>query len=301
MAEIREISVEGCEVIGKGGQGTIYRLDEETIVKLYASGYDIEAIDNERNIAKKALKAGIPTAISFGTVKAGDSYGIIFEMMNSGTLAAAMKKDPDNLPKYVKMYYDLFQELHQIRDEEGDFPEIKSSLHEQADRMGRWLNAEEIGILHELTDALKDSDTIIHGDFHPGNLMLHNQELLLIDVPGIKSGDPIFDLYTVFRDMISCPKSTPYMCEISQGMSPEMCTQVGQIFFSIYCGSHDPQVVGEFLKKLGLVYSFFLTLFLGEENLHPEAEKAAPRIIEGAFKGAVLPNAEALKMLLANM
>ena len=45
MAEIREISVEGCEVIGKGGQGTIYRLDEETIVKLYQPGYDIEDIE----------------------------------------------------------------------------------------------------------------------------------------------------------------------------------------------------------------------------------------------------------------
>ena len=37
IAGIKEISVEGCEVIGKGGQGTIYRLDEETIVKLYSS------------------------------------------------------------------------------------------------------------------------------------------------------------------------------------------------------------------------------------------------------------------------
>ena len=301
MAEIREISVEGCEVIGKGGQGTIYRLDEETIVKLYQPGYDIEAIDKEREIAKKALIAGIPTAISFGTVKAGDSYGIIFEMMYSGTLSAAMKKDPENLPKYVKMYYDMFQELHQIHDEEGAFPKIKDSLHEQADRMGKWLNADEIKVLHELTDALKDSNTIIHGDFHPGNLMLHNNELLIIDVPSIKSGDAIYDLYTVFRDMISCPKSTPYMCEISQGMSPELCTQVGQMFFSMHCKSQDPQVVGEYLQKLGLVYSFFLTLFLGEENLHPETEKAAPRIIDGAFKGAVLPNVDALKMLLANM
>ncbi len=73
MAEIREINVEGCEVIGKGGQGTVYRLDEETIVKLYDPGYSLDAINSERNIAKAALKAGIPTAISFETVNAGDS------------------------------------------------------------------------------------------------------------------------------------------------------------------------------------------------------------------------------------
>lgn len=50
-----------------------------------------------------------------------------------------------------------------------------------------------------------------------------------------------------------------------------------------------------------IVYSFFLTLFLGEENLHPESEKHVPGIIERAFRGAVLPNVEALKMMLANM
>ena len=31
----REISVEGCEVIGTGFYGTVYRVDPETIVKVY--------------------------------------------------------------------------------------------------------------------------------------------------------------------------------------------------------------------------------------------------------------------------
>ena len=29
---LREVSVEGCELIGKGGNGAVYRLDPETIV-----------------------------------------------------------------------------------------------------------------------------------------------------------------------------------------------------------------------------------------------------------------------------
>ena len=32
---MREISIEGCEVIGKGGNGVVYKLDPETIVKVY--------------------------------------------------------------------------------------------------------------------------------------------------------------------------------------------------------------------------------------------------------------------------
>lgn len=31
---MREVSIEGCELLGKGGNGAVYRLDPETIVKV---------------------------------------------------------------------------------------------------------------------------------------------------------------------------------------------------------------------------------------------------------------------------
>ena len=34
----REISVDGCDIIGKGFYGTVYRLDDETIVKVFDPG-----------------------------------------------------------------------------------------------------------------------------------------------------------------------------------------------------------------------------------------------------------------------
>ena len=37
----RRISVEGKEIIGKGGNGVVYRLDEETIVKVYSPKYSL--------------------------------------------------------------------------------------------------------------------------------------------------------------------------------------------------------------------------------------------------------------------
>ena len=61
---MKEINVSNCEVVGRGGQGTIFRLDEETIVKLYNPGYSLEAIEKERAAARAALKLGIPTAWS---------------------------------------------------------------------------------------------------------------------------------------------------------------------------------------------------------------------------------------------
>lgn len=68
---LREISVDGCEVIGAGGYGTVYRLDAETIVKVYHHA-GLDFIEKERELSKKAFLLGVPTAISFNTVKVGD-------------------------------------------------------------------------------------------------------------------------------------------------------------------------------------------------------------------------------------
>ena len=57
---LREVSVEGCEVIGRGFYGTVYRLDPDTIVKVYASPDSISLIENERKMARMAFVKGIP-------------------------------------------------------------------------------------------------------------------------------------------------------------------------------------------------------------------------------------------------
>ena len=44
---LRKISVKGCKIIGKGFFGTVYRIDQETIVKVYREGCSIDSIKRE--------------------------------------------------------------------------------------------------------------------------------------------------------------------------------------------------------------------------------------------------------------
>ena len=53
--KLREISVEGCEVVGKGGNGTVYRLDDDKIVKVYRS-QSLDAVKREQAFARTALR-----------------------------------------------------------------------------------------------------------------------------------------------------------------------------------------------------------------------------------------------------
>ena len=65
----RKMSVEGCEVIGEGSNGIVYRLNPDTIIKVYKNNDALEDIKRERELAKTALVLGVNTAIPFDVVK----------------------------------------------------------------------------------------------------------------------------------------------------------------------------------------------------------------------------------------
>ena len=79
----KTISVDGCDVIGQGSNGVVYRTDPETIVKVYRNPDSLDDIRHEREVARRALILGIPTAISYDIVKVGSKYGSVFELLNA--------------------------------------------------------------------------------------------------------------------------------------------------------------------------------------------------------------------------
>ena len=65
----RVVSIEGCEEIGRGANGTIYRIDQDNVVKVYNNPDALDDIKHEREVAKLALILGLPTAISYDVVR----------------------------------------------------------------------------------------------------------------------------------------------------------------------------------------------------------------------------------------
>ena len=96
----REITLDGCEVIGRGASATMYRMDEETVVKIFDPAIGIERIERERQNAKAAFVSGLPTAIPFDTVHCSDGYGTVYELIDAVTLSRFMLDNPDKAPEY---------------------------------------------------------------------------------------------------------------------------------------------------------------------------------------------------------
>ena len=294
----REIDINGKEKIGQGGNGTVYRLDDERIVKVYRKEHNLEFIEREQQYAKSAFVSGIPSVITFDIVKVGECYGVVFEAMNSDTLSHAIVTEPEKKDEYIMKYVQLAKTLHTTEIKGDTIITLKELLYSRLDDefMKEVLSAEEIAVLHSIVDAMKDTNTLVHGDFHPGNIMLQNGELMLIDMGEVTRGVPIYDVASVFRDLISAPKNNPDITRMSMGLEPELAMEIGTKFIAMYTGITNPQALEGYMKQLGLVYAFNVVMLLTEMPLR---EMRAPLVVENLLRPVVIPNAAALKHILS--
>ena len=98
----RSIDLTNCKLLGAGGHGKVFRINDDTIVKLYHTGDSIEDIKREQDYAKKAFVMGIPTAIPFDIVKHEDLYGLVFELVNADLVSNYLNEHPDQLENVAK-------------------------------------------------------------------------------------------------------------------------------------------------------------------------------------------------------
>ena len=294
--KLREIDITACPVIGQGGNGTIYRLDEDTIVKVYKPWMTIDQIERERKYARTAFVNGIPSVIAYDTVQCGDCLGVVFEMLKSDTLGHAIMNHPESLDEYVDKYVELAKKLHATHIKEGVFDSIQYVYHGYADNLKEWCSDEEIALCHSIIDDIPETDTVTHNDLHPGNIMIQNDELLLIDMPAVTMGSAVCDMTSIYRDMIVAPAGAEAASiERSTGMSKEMVIKVGNMFFQRYTGITDPEQLKAYYEKIGLLYAFNVSLIPGSGS--EKAMKLAPILMDKLLRKIVIPNEKAIRQL----
>ncbi len=195
----RNISIEGCEIIGQGANGKVYRIDPDTIVKVYYDSDSLPDIKRERELARTALILGIPTAIPYDVVKVGDSYGSVYELLNAKSFAQLLAEDPNRLDEIIGMSVDLLKKIHGTLVDPGVMPEMKDVVLNWVDFLKMHLPEEQHAKLQKLVEEVPTDLHMLHGDYHIKNVMLQDDEVLLIDMDTLCTGYPIFEFASIFN------------------------------------------------------------------------------------------------------
>lgn len=201
---LRQLSVEGCEVIGVGGVGTVYRLDGDTIIKVFREGTTIEEVRREITMSKEAFVMGMPTAISFDVVRVGCQYGLVYELLQADTLSACIKREPGRIEEFARKYAELFHQLHAIEVPGGSsVPCAIERERQQIRHIRRYFPQESIDLMLRIVDAIPNANRLLHLDLQTKNAMVQDGQLMLIDMGEVGYGHPLLDLGHAYSAMVT--------------------------------------------------------------------------------------------------
>lgn len=288
----RSVSADGCVMLGKGACGTVYKLDDETIVKVFVDGYELEKIEKERDNSRNAFTHGVDTAIPFDIVKVGDNYGLIYEIINADTLKNVMLKERDKLEYYIGIYADYVRNMHGVSFDRDCYPDMKKVWAEKIAAPEGVLTEEEKTAAQKLIEMIPDRKNFNHGDMNLGNLMAENGKAVLIDLEDAVLGHPIFDVSFIYYLLKLMPDFLPAeVCEIVTSFTKDENELMWSKFCEVYFGSrtaeeravYENQIHPYGIIKLMEVIPFYYAVFDSAED---ENKKYVP-ILYAAFRPAV--------------
>ncbi|MBR2086879.1 MAG: phosphotransferase [Oscillospiraceae bacterium] len=248
----RELSVEDCKVIGTGFYGTVYRIDEETIVKVYHSPDSLPTIRNEQRLAKRAFVKGVPTAISYDIVRVGDSYGSVFELLNAETFNTILMQQPERFEEILNIYVDFLKTVHQAEMDPGTLPMARDVFIGYLDVIRQYLTDAQYARLKALLSALPDDLHVVHGDFQMKNVMLVGEEPMLIDMDTLATGQPVFDLQALYVTYVLFGLDDPDNLKNFLGIPDEWGVRIWEGILRRYFAAADREALDAVDRKIRL-------------------------------------------------
>ena len=201
---LRHLSIEGCELIGIGGVGEVYRIDGDTIIKVFREGTTLEEVRKEINLSKEAFIMGMPTAISFDVVMVGSRYGLVYELLRADTLSVCVARHPDQVDHYARLYANLFRQMHAIHvPRESLIPSAVAHEEWAIRHISRYFDSKSIDLMLQIVQAVPKGDRLLHCDLQTKNAMMQNGELMLIDMGELGYGHPLTDLAHAYSAMVT--------------------------------------------------------------------------------------------------
>ena len=282
----KEVSVEGCKLLGRGAKGDVYRFDDELIIKVYNHNNTYHDVETEIALSRKAFILGIPTAISFGIVSVGTQYGSMYELVDSDTISVCLARNPGQIDFYAKIMADLARTIHSTEvAKDHEFPDAMDRMVGYIKRGVAYESEELAGKCMRLVEMISGMTTLVHGDFHTGNVFMQNGDPLLIDMDRLSVGHPIVDISGMYYFYVLLGEDDPSIVEKFMGFSYQNAKAFYERFLKHYLNTEDEEKLKDVTEKAQLLCYIRL---IHKIHKNPEITEEDQRMIDCSLEKITL-------------
>ncbi len=171
-------------LIAKGNTAEVFDYAEGMILKLFYSGYAIQFVRREQHNAQLLYDLKLPVPKCYDLISINDRHGILYEKIE-GTDLVSYLMDGNHYNTVVSILTKTHKEI--LQHEGKQLPTYK-------DFVRKVMGDKDMELLAYL-GKLPDGNTLCHGDFHPGNVLIdRNGEIKVIDFMNICCGPKDYDI-----------------------------------------------------------------------------------------------------------
>jgi uncharacterized protein (TIGR02172 family) len=164
--------------IGVGRTAEVYAWGDHQIVKLYRADVPRAWVHHEAEIGQIVAEAGVHAPAIGETVEVDGRLGIIYERITGPAMLDAVAHQPWRLPSLARQFAQVHATMHSCARPE--LPSQRQSLSravEYAPRLGDEVRQRILAAL----DRMPGGESVCHGDYHPGNIILSPRGPIVID------------------------------------------------------------------------------------------------------------------------
>jgi uncharacterized protein (TIGR02172 family) len=194
--------------IGVGRTAEVYAWGDDQILKLYRADMPREWIYHEARIGHIVAEAGLHAPAIGDTVEVDGRLGIIYERIGGPAMLDALAHQPWRLHSLARQFAQVHVAMHTCMRPE--LPSQRQGLIRAIDYAPGLDDVTRQRILAAL-DRMPGGESVCHGDYHPGNIILSPRGPIVIDWMTACHGNAVADVArTVLLFRIGVlPEETP--------------------------------------------------------------------------------------------
>ncbi len=210
-------------LIAAGRTAEVFGYGDDRVVKLLRRGVSAPDADLEASRAAAAVLAGAPAPAVHGVVTIDGRHGIVFDRVDGDSLLDEIALDPMRVGSWARQFADLHHSV--LSTTPSGLPSLLDVMGERIE--GADITAHQRAAALGVLKAAPDGDSLLHGDFRPGNIILAARGGQVIDWASASTGSPSAD---VARTMWLISVGTP----AGEGVSRRVLSALRRMFLKGY-------------------------------------------------------------------
>lgn len=175
-------------MVGMGNTANVYEWEDGKVLKLFHQGYPDEAILKEYHNAMAIKDMTFAKPKVYEMIIYEDKKGILYDKVEGIALTDWIMNTGD-IEKGALYMAELHKEI--LQNSISGIPSYKDFLR---NLIPASLTKDKQEELLQLIDKLADTDVLCHGDFHPGNILILEENTCVIDFMNLCHGSILYDI-----------------------------------------------------------------------------------------------------------